>query len=381
MSNHLKYPFNPIIWSAVPHDFTASDGLHNRNLGVYTAETTQRYTLGTRCLKWDGRVFRYARLGATLISTTCGLKNFTILVSCRVAGDTTPAAAPVTASIGATKVTVTFTAGKIGDSTSENDAERTGVVAEDELAAGYVHFQTIPVASYEYDENRMIIGNTAVAVGDESMVLYLDEPLNYALLTGTSTCEILASPYANVERGNNPHMSIMGMPNVTGTAGQHIWLQTWGPLRITPTTDTPAGQRRQFVFDDMGAVRPSSEDAATKAYQHAGFLLEATTVVVYWHSPFIMLQISPQELGGGNSPFIFIMEILKRARGDSGEIVPATESENSIKDEVNRRTAKAGYTTKYGECPYRTKIQTTVPFGEQKLNVWSRDENGNLIGE
>jgi len=61
------------------------------------------------------------------------------------------------------------------------------------------------------------------------------------------------------------------------------------------------------------------------------------------------------------------------------ELVPPNVSEADLKDEVNRRTAKAGYTTRYGECPHATKIQGLVGWGEQKLNVWPRDEHGNLI--
>jgi hypothetical protein len=63
----------------------------------------------------------------------------------------------------------------------------------------------------------------------------------------------------------------------------------------------------------------------------------------------------------------------------NGEIVPHNVSEKDLRDEVNRRTARAGYTTRLGEPPYRTKIQNIIGFGEQKLNVWKRDENGNLI--
>ena len=61
------------------------------------------------------------------------------------------------------------------------------------------------------------------------------------------------------------------------------------------------------------------------------------------------------------------------------ELVSSTVSEADLKDEVNRRTAKAGYTTRNGECPHRTRIQGLVTWGRQKLNVWPRDEHGNLI--
>lgn len=73
------------------------------------------------------------------------------------------------------------------------------------------------------------------------------------------------------------------------------------------------------------------------------------------------------------------MEILKRAKGDSGELVSFNTNEEDLQEEINRRTAKAGYTTKYGERPYRTKIMTTVAFGRVKYNLWPRDKNGNLI--
>jgi len=62
-----------------------------------------------------------------------------------------------------------------------------------------------------------------------------------------------------------------------------------------------------------------------------------------------------------------------------GDIVPPTVSESSLRDEVNRRSAAAGYTTRYGECRARTRIQGLCNWGESKLNVWPRDKNGNLI--
>jgi len=64
---------------------------------------------------------------------------------------------------------------------------------------------------------------------------------------------------------------------------------------------------------------------------------------------------------------------------DGCELVPDNTSEKDLQEEVNRRTCKAGYTTKYGECRCATKIMTTVAFGEIKYNLWPRDSEGNLI--
>jgi len=71
---------------------------------------------------------------------------------------------------------------------------------------------------------------------------------------------------------------------------------------------------------------------------------------------------------------------MKRTKGDSGEIVAWNENDSNVREEVNRRTAKAGYTTRYGEDPLATKVQNRG-YGESKLNVWPRDDNGQLIGD
>lgn len=74
------------------------------------------------------------------------------------------------------------------------------------------------------------------------------------------------------------------------------------------------------------------------------------------------------------------MEILKRAKGNAGDLLPFNADSKALKEEVNRRTAKAGYTTKYGEPACATKIMA-CGFGKSKLNIWPRDENGKLIDD
>ena len=65
-----------------------------------------------------------------------------------------------------------------------------------------------------------------------------------------------------------------------------------------------------------------------------------------------------------------------------GELVPDNVSEQDLKDEVNRRTCKAGYTTKYGECPYSSRIMSVVSFGQSKLKLWPRDPlTGKLLDD
>ena len=90
------------------------------------------------------------------------------------------------------------------------------------------------------------------------------------------------------------------------------------------------------------------------------------------------------------------MEIITERHKAPGMIVPVTESESSIRDEVNRRTYKAGYTDSDGQpmvsrssgagkgdrrrpTSKRYLKNYVEIFGEQKLNNWPRDEQGNLI--
>lgn len=66
-------------------------------------------------------------------------------------------------------------------------------------------------------------------------------------------------------------------------------------------------------------------------------------------------------------------------RGDC-ELIPASRSDSDLADEMNARSCKTGLTNRAGECVRGTgKIMTTVPFGRTKLNLWPRDEQGNLI--
>ncbi len=66
--------------------------------------------------------------------------------------------------------------------------------------------------------------------------------------------------------------------------------------------------------------------------------------------------------------------------GDCEIMPPGTRSEPDLRDEMHARSCKAGLTNRQGECCRGTgKIMTTVSFGKTKLNLWPRDEAGNLI--
>lgn len=290
-------PYQPILWGGEPHDFTKQSltGDHQLQLGVYTAETTQRYVCGTRSMTWDGRVFRYARCGvANIVANKYGVKNCTVLVANKVTGTSTNEVVMQNAEVGDTSIKVTFSANTLGDFESTNYAEKTGVLAKDELCGGYISLYT-----GVYRQNRLILGNTAVVTDGLSMTLYLDGPLDHVITFGTSYCEILANPYGNVGWISDDRTSVVGIPNVTTTSGNYLWLLTWGIMRVSghALDISETHRQRNYMFDSNGIVIPAAYDGAyTHNYQHAGFIVEHTPAETgdnYQAAPFIMIQISP----------------------------------------------------------------------------------------
>lgn len=63
------------------------------------------------------------------------------------------------------------------------------------------------------------------------------------------------------------------------------------------------------------------------------------------------------------------MEIIKRAKGKAdGEVVPWNESESNVREEVNRRAAKAGYCNSDGTPVGAGKGDTYRPVNKKKYD-------------
>ncbi len=62
------------------------------------------------------------------------------------------------------------------------------------------------------------------------------------------------------------------------------------------------------------------------------------------------------------------MQILKRARNAELDIVSITESESVVRDEVNRRTHKAGYTDRDGQRKKRLAEIVSMPTEKYRQN-------------
>jgi len=252
--------------------------------GLYVADAVQRFGFGQRFLTNDGRVFKYARAGATL--------DVDHLAQSVVAQEIAYAAAPRAASAGDTKVSITVGA---SDGPSSN-----GALAADYLQGGYVVIFSDSVVTML----RQIVGNTVVASGGTS-ILTLDFPLNAAVATADSYLEAMASPYRSIKASTtgDTNRGFIGLPLVEATSGQHCWIQTWGPCWISPQADVGAtGHSIQVVARYDGSIQEhenySAGDTPTVseyrngvAQQHVGFVLSHATAGTQG-APFIMLQIS-----------------------------------------------------------------------------------------
>jgi len=247
---------------------------------LYAASVTKdpKWDVGDRVVLPDGRVFRYGKCGLTFAGMKWGLKQFNLLV-------TEKDAIAVAASIGAKYVDITFA--------DTDGVANDGVIAVDSLRGGYISFYRGVDR-----QQRGIIGNTVRANGDTGNTrVYLDAALKVAI-NEDDDVEILANPYSDlrISGGGGEWTSVMGMPNVLATLGQYFWLQTWGPIRITPAAGEygAATDIRDFYFDRNGSLVTSEvKDASGRNYQHAGFLIERNDGAAGSAAPFINLQINP----------------------------------------------------------------------------------------
>ena len=260
-------PNNPIIWPAVPHDYSGDN-----NLGYYAKETTQRYVWGTRGMTWDGKVFKYSRAKGTLLSAMGVVNSATIDVSDLL---NTNHPNTITAGDRSFEFTVTSTEGFDG----------TGV-AKNELAGA-----TMVIGG---PQSRTIISNTAIAASTTGTItVTVDEPFDTTTTTGW--CECPFNPYGYLIPGANTIGSFMGVPNVGVTTGQHVWIQTWGLCFVNPGgADTTIGdsyENREVYFIGDGSINGGNIVTIESGFQRAGFQIDATESGT-GGMPMVMLQIS-----------------------------------------------------------------------------------------
>ena len=264
-----KLPFNPIIWPAVPHDHTGDN-----QLGYYNVETTQRYVWGTRGITWDGKVYRYGRAKGTA-TYGYGVVNYATVDVSNLINTSHPN---------------TITAGDrtfvMGITSTEGYGAGATGIAEDELVG----------ATYMCGSNssRTIVGNTAIAATTTGTIICeVDYPFVTTVTTGWNDCPL--NPYGYLVKNLNYIASVMGVPNVSATTGQNLWIQTWGPCWCNPGgADATIGDgtlNREAYFVGDGSVVGGDIATIENGEQHAGFIIDSTEAATGC-VPIIMLQIS-----------------------------------------------------------------------------------------
>lgn len=262
MSKIFTKPFRPLDWAASPTD-NSGDVANVPRMGLYTAETTQRFIPGTRKMTWDGRVFKYSLAVGTVGGgrlaffrgdvATYGIA-YTTVIGSKVAGDQ--------------QVSVSSQS-----------------FAKDVLAGGLV---LLYGSDYTYYQQRGIMGNNYCS--SAQVDIDLDAPLATAITTASTGIEVMPNPYRYIG-GNYGYASLSGIPCTRAVSGEYFWQQTWGMCNVEPgMTIAAASLDRQLVTGyGAGAVYlHDTTHAVTDQCQHAGFILDAGTAPV----PFVMLQIS-----------------------------------------------------------------------------------------
>ena len=271
MSKHGSLPFNPIIWPAVPHDFTGDN-----NLGYYATETTQRYVWGTRGMTWDGKVFRYSRSKDTVYAGYGAVNGASVDISDLINSNMKAAIVA-----GDNSVFMTIAAGEGYDN---------GAIAEDELSGAMC---VIGHGSEATTECRTVIGNEACVAGGEDIMIYVDYP--FALAHAVAMMEIPLNTYGYLLKPANSIASVMGVPNITATTGQNLWIQTWGLCWcVSGGGDAIPGDvytDRMAYFVGDGSINGGGAVTIEDGLQPAGFITDSTESGT-GTMPMVMLQIS-----------------------------------------------------------------------------------------
>jgi len=253
---------------------------------IYEVSAIQRYPIGFKYPKtnpMDLRSFRYAEAGAALVS---GWGAFSVIP--QICGFD---AIALPADQGARQLTITVGGGDgiLGD----------GVIAENYLVGGYVViFTPAPMNAIQ----RMIVANTAQAIPGGlggPMTLTLDKPLSQDVVVLNFHAECMANPYRLVQTGTHQQSSVVGVPTMpVPLATPFCWLQTWGPLWITPTgvNEGLGNANREVCFVGNGSIN-DRENADVPVHgseknQRAGFVLPNLLGGAVG-APFIFLQIAP----------------------------------------------------------------------------------------
>lgn len=184
------------------------------NQGIYQTSSARKEVLGTLRMLQDGRMFRYARAGASALAPG------KLSIAAALAAVDVNIAATYAAAIGTKMITQTLVAGT--------------TILADELKGGALQVNDATGEGYSY----VIESNTPVLVGGTSITLSLEEGIKVALVAATSEITLVHNPW------NDTHESTTigtpaGVPLVVVPISDYYWAQVGG-LGIGWIDGTPA---------------------------------------------------------------------------------------------------------------------------------------------
>lgn len=244
---------------------------------LYEASTVKdpRFNIGDRVTLPDGRVFRYALASGTCnpeVGAYKAKKTNTVAVA--------PAQASGAGAIGNHFVTVTID--------TEIGVLTTGVLAENELAGGYI---VVGNGSAQHPQMRQIISHPALTSAGGSLTLKLDAELVTAVTAATTTIELMESPFYCIKADNSggQYVTYLGVPARVATSGQYFWVQTKGIAWITSDGNTcDSGLDRTIVWVGNGSVVSSNDITVESGLQIAGVAMDMSGSGAS-NAPFVML--------------------------------------------------------------------------------------------
>jgi len=216
-----------------------------------------KWNLGDRVVLGDGRELHYAKSAGACISGQ-GVE-FT--------------------AAGYTAYTVFGVAAAVDDKEVTVPAATHATLAEDELRGGY-----ICIFVGDTTNNIMfrgIIGNDAAAA-NVAFKVYLDGPLDQAVVAATSYCETYQNPYAALQTGTMNYNPKAGVPAVkVSAANMYFWVQKSGPTFVAPQggkLGTEEGGYCGGLWSDVGNISDYNTSlgvtvAGGRGSQHAGYAI------------------------------------------------------------------------------------------------------------
>lgn len=257
----------------------------------HEADNEQKYPLGT-LIRRGGRTYMYCYANGTV---------HTEVMAYKAKKSNTNAVAPTQATAAEQAIAYpgeTLAAGVAGSKyvTVTIDTEigilTTGVLAENELAGGYI---VIGNGSGQHPQNRMIVSHPALATTGGSLTLKLDSPLERDVTAATTNIELMESPAYCLKADNSggEYVTYLGVSTVEAVSGQFFWLQTWGPVWITSDGNTcDSAMDRTIVVVGDGSVRSSNDVTLESGFQKVGIALDMSGSGAS-NAPFVLLQIIP----------------------------------------------------------------------------------------